>query len=161
MNAFLKKAKKTLIGNRAFYMTVLGILVPMVIQNGITNFVSLLDNLMVGALGDAEMSGVAIANQLVFVFNLCIFGGLSGAGIYTAQFFGAGDIKGVRDTFRIKIMLSAVLLTVVSMITVILAVRYINRLQAEKPFKEKEENRSHLLQVADELKAAQNGKESE
>ena len=53
MNAFLKKAKKTLIGNRAFYMTVLGILVPMVIQNGITNFVSLLDNLMVGALGDA------------------------------------------------------------------------------------------------------------
>lgn len=119
MNSFLKKAKKTLIGNRAFYMTVLGILVPMVIQNGITNFVSLLDNLMVGALGDAEMSGVAIANQLVFVFNLCIFGGLSGAGIYTAQFFGAGDIKGVRDTFRIKIMLSTVLLTVACTIFVV------------------------------------------
>lgn len=112
MNAFLKKAKRTLIGSRAFYITVLGILVPMVIQNGITNFVSLLDNLMVGALGDTEMSGVAIANQLVFVFNLCIFGGLSGAGIYGAQFYGAGDIKGLRDTFRIKLMMSTVLLTV-------------------------------------------------
>ena len=112
MNSFLKKAKKTLIGSRAFYATVLGLVVPMVIQNGITNFVSLLDNLMVGALGDAEMSGVAIANQLVFVFNLCIFGGLSGAGIYGAQFYGAGDIKGLRDTFRIKLMMSVVLLTV-------------------------------------------------
>lgn len=112
MNSFLKKAKKTLIGSRAFYATVLGLVVPMIIQNGITNFVSLLDNLMVGALGDAEMSGVAIANQLVFVFNLCIFGGLSGAGIYGAQFYGAGDIKGLRDTFRIKLMMSVVLLTV-------------------------------------------------
>lgn len=107
---FLKKARRTLIGNRAFYATVLTILVPMVIQNGITNFVSLLDNLMVGALGDAEMSGVAIANQLIFVFNLCIFGGLSGAGIYGAQFYGAGDIKGLRDSFRIKLMMSFVLL---------------------------------------------------
>ena len=112
MGSFLKKARRTLIGSRAFYATVLSILVPMVIQNGITNFVSLLDNLMVGALGDAEMSGVAIANQLVFVFNLCIFGGLAGAGIYGAQFYGAGDMKGLRDTFRIKIMMSFVLLAV-------------------------------------------------
>lgn len=112
MDAFLKKARRTLIGDRRFYATVLAILVPMIIQNGITNFVSLLDNLMVGSLGDAEMSGVAIANQLVFIFNLCIFGGLSGAGIYGAQFYGAGDIKGLRDSFRIKIMMSVVLLAV-------------------------------------------------
>jgi len=112
MQSFLKKARHTLIGDRKFYATALAILVPMIIQNGITNFVSLLDNLMVGALGDAEMSGVAIANQLVFVFNLCIFGGLSGAGIYGAQFYGAGDIKGLRDSFRIKIMMSVCLLTV-------------------------------------------------
>ena len=110
MSAFLKKARRTLIGDRQFYGTVLAILVPMIIQNGITNFVSLLDNLMVGTLGDAEMSGVAIANQLIFIFNLCIFGGLSGAGIYGAQFYGAGDIKGLRDSFRIKIMMSVVLL---------------------------------------------------
>ena len=118
MNSFLKKARRTLIGSRAFYATVLSIVVPMVIQNGISNFVNLLDNLMVGALGDAEMSGVAIANQLVFVFNLCIFGGLSGAGIYGAQFFGAGDIKGLRDTFRIKLMMSAGLLAAATVIFV-------------------------------------------
>jgi len=58
------------------------------------------------------MSGVAIANQLVFVFNLAVFGGLAGPGIFGAQFYGAGDIKGLRDTFRIKLIESAALLAI-------------------------------------------------
>ena len=77
-------------------------MVPVLVQNVITNFVSLLDNIMVGAIGTEPMSGVAIVNQLLFVFNLCIFGGLSGAGIFTAQYFGSGDQDGVRYTIRIK-----------------------------------------------------------
>ncbi len=112
MQKFLRRAKNTLIGDKAFYRAVLTIIIPVIIQNGISNFVNLLDNLMVGALGNAEMSGVAIANQLVFVFNLCVFGGLSGAGIFGAQFYGAGDIAGLRNTFRIKLMQAAMLLAV-------------------------------------------------
>ena len=98
---------KKFIGDRAFYKMVLVIAVPMVIQNGITNFVSLLDNIMVGQLGTEPMSGVAIGNQLIFVFNLCIFGGISGAGIFCAQFFGSGNHDGVRQTFRFKMMVCA------------------------------------------------------
>ena len=82
MKQFLKK----FIGDKKFYRTVLLIAVPIMIQNGITNFVSLLDNIMVGQVGTNQMSGVAIANQLIFVYNLCIFGGMSGAGIFGAQF---------------------------------------------------------------------------
>lgn len=93
-----------LIGDRNFYKKTLALAIPVVIQNGITNFVSLLDNLMVGSVGEEQMSGVAISNQLIFVFNLCIFGAISGAGIFTAQFHGNGDTKGVRETFRFKMM---------------------------------------------------------
>ena len=74
-----KKFKATFIGDRAFYRSLMVLLVPMVIQQGITNFVSLLDNVMVGRLGTESMSGVAIVNQLLFVFNLTVFGGLAGA----------------------------------------------------------------------------------
>ncbi len=84
---------------------VLAVAVPIMIQNGITNFVNLLDNIMVGQIGTEQMSGVAIVNQLMFVFNICIFGGVSGAGIFTAQYHGCGDHKGVRDTFRIKLLI--------------------------------------------------------
>ena len=92
--------RKKYIGNAAFYKMALAVAIPIMIQNGITNFVSLLDNIMVGQVGTEQMSGVAIANQLVFIFNLCIFGAVAGAGILSAQFYGSGNAEGVRDTFR-------------------------------------------------------------
>ncbi|MBQ8159800.1 MAG: MATE family efflux transporter [Clostridia bacterium] len=107
--------RRRLIGDRVFYRKVLTVVMPMIIQNGITNFVSLLDNLMVGSLGTEQMSGVAIVNQLLFVFNLCIFGGLSGAGIFTSQFYGKKDQEGVRDTFRYKALLG-IFLTLAALI---------------------------------------------
>ena len=99
-----KTLKKRFIGDKRFYLMVLAIAVPIMIQNGITNFVSLLDNIMVGQIGTEQMSGVAIVNQLLFVFNLCIFGAVSGAGIFTAQFAGSRDHEGVRHTFRFEIL---------------------------------------------------------
>ena len=82
---------KRYIGDRAFYRRIAGVAVPIVIQNTITNFVSLLDNIMVGQTSTVQMSGVAIVNQLMFIFNLCIFGAMAGAGICTAQFHVSGD----------------------------------------------------------------------
>lgn len=78
---------------------------PVLLQNIVTTLVNLLDNIMVGQVGTEPMSGVAIANQLIFIFNLCIFGGLSGAGIYTAQFYGKNDNQGVTNTIRIKLVI--------------------------------------------------------
>ena len=101
--------KRRFIGTKDFYIYVLGIAVPMIVQNAITNFVSFLDNIMVGQIGTEQMSGVAIANQLIFVFNLCIFGGVSGAGIFGTQFFGKGDYEGQKYTFRFKIYICLIL----------------------------------------------------
>lgn len=102
----LDKFKKKFIGDKKFYKTVMTVAVPIMIQNGITNFVSLLDNIMVGRVGTEQMSGVAIVNQLLFVYYLCIFGGLAGAGIFTAQYFGQKDDEGIRHTFRYKIWMA-------------------------------------------------------
>lgn len=95
--------------NREFYKRVLMISVPIMIQNGITNFVGMLDNIMVGQIGTNSMSAVAIVNQLMFVFNLCIFGGLAGIGIFTAQFYGRRNHDGVRNTFRLMVMVALIL----------------------------------------------------
>ena len=105
----LKNFRRKFIGDKAFYMMVLGIAVPIMIQNGITNFVNLLDNIMVGRLGTEQMSGVSIVNQLMFVYNICIFGGVSGAGIFTAQYFGQKDDEGIRYTFRFKLWITMAL----------------------------------------------------
>ncbi|EOS73513.1 MATE efflux family protein [Lachnospiraceae bacterium 10-1] len=97
------KFKNKFIGDRYFYRRVLFLAVPLIIQNAITSFVSFLDNIMVGQIGTEQMSGVAIVNQLMFVFNICIFGGVSGAGIFGTQFYGKGDYEGQKYAFRFKL----------------------------------------------------------
>ena len=110
--ASFSKIKARYFGNAAFYRMAMMVAVPIMIQNGITNFVGLLDNIMVGSVGTMQMSGVGIANQLLMVFNLTIFGAISGAGIFGAQFYGKGDTNGVRNAFRFKLMIGAFILLV-------------------------------------------------
>lgn len=98
---------KKFIGNKDFYKLVAALALPLLLQNAVSTFVNLLDNLMVGRIGTESMSGVSIVNQLLFVYNLCLFGGTGGAGIFGAQFFGRGDYNGVRHTLRFNILLCA------------------------------------------------------
>ncbi len=100
------------IGDKTFYKKVLTVAVPIVVQNGISNFVSLLDNIMIGRVGTEPMSGVGIVNQLLFVLYLAIFGALAGPGIYGAQFYGKGDHDGVRHTFRFKLYIGMSILII-------------------------------------------------
>ncbi|MBO7334967.1 MAG: MATE family efflux transporter [Lachnospiraceae bacterium] len=88
---------------------VLAVAIPIIVQNGISNFVNMLDNIMVGQVGTEQMSGVSIVNQLMFVFNLALFGAVSGPGIFTAQYVGQKNNEGVRYTIRFKLIMSVVL----------------------------------------------------
>lgn len=98
----LRTLKNRYIGDRAFYRLLAKICLPIIIQNSITNFVSMLDNIMVGRTGTDPMTGVSIANQLIFVFNILIFGAVAGPGIFTSQYHGSRDSEGVRYTMRFK-----------------------------------------------------------
>ena len=101
---------KRYIGDRAFYRRVFGVALPIIIQNAITNFVALLDNIMVGQLATAQISGVTIVNNnLMFIFNVCLFGASAGAGIFTTQFRGSGDQTGIQHTVRFKMILCGLL----------------------------------------------------
>ena len=94
------------IGNRDFYRHIAIICLPIVLQNVVTTFVSLLDNIMVGQTGTASISGVAVVGQLFFIYNVVIFGTVSGPGIFCAQFWGARDERSFRAAFRYKLILA-------------------------------------------------------
>ena len=122
---------RTFVGDRAFYRQVIAIVLPIIIQNTVTNVVSLLDNVMVGRVGTLQMSAVAIVNQLLFIFNLCIFGGLAGAGIFATQFAGAKDDEGIRHCFRIKWAISIVMLACAFVIFLVVPDKLIGMYLAE------------------------------
>ena len=97
-----------LIGTKDFYKSVFRIAIPIMIQNVVTNSVSLVNNITVGHLGTESLAGVAIANTLISIFYLCIFGAMSATGIFGAQYAGRRDYLGQRYIFRLMISLSIV-----------------------------------------------------
>ena len=114
-----KPFKERFLGNKDFYKMVLAIVLPIIVQNGISTFVNLLDNVMVGLIGTEQMSGVSVANNLFFVFNLALFGAMSGVGIFTVQYYGCGDTNGLRKTVRFKLWIG-LLITVVGIVVLTL-----------------------------------------
>ena len=112
MNESVLSFKDKYFGDKNFYKMTLTIAIPIIIQNHLTNLVSMADNIMVGQLGTNQMSGVAIINQLFFVFNLLVFGGMSGAGLFSAQYFGQKNHNGVRDVFRMKILIGIAIIAI-------------------------------------------------
>lgn len=115
----LTNAMNKYFGDKKFYKMVAGVALPIIIQNGISNFVNMLDNIMVGQVGTEQMSGVAIVNQLIFVFNLALFGAVSGPGIFTAQYVGQKNDEGVRHTVRFKLLIVLIIsaLGIVTLLT--------------------------------------------
>ena len=99
MRSFLKR----FFGDLKFYKTVASIAVPIILQQLLIASVALIDNIMVGQLGEPSINGVTIVNQLNFILMIVTFGVMGGAGIFTAQYFGAKQLDALRMSFRYKI----------------------------------------------------------
>ncbi len=98
------KSLSVYIGNRTFYRRALSIALPIMMQQLIQSMVSLIDNFMVAGLGDVAMSGVNVANQVLFVFMVFLNTICMSGGIYLTQYFGAEDPAGMQQAFRFKII---------------------------------------------------------
>ncbi len=101
-----------LFGPKDFRHHALQIILPVAIQSLITNFVNVLDNLMVGRIGTEEMTGVSVTNQLLTIFLFILSGALAAAGIFGSQFFGKRDWEGMRFVLRVKLFFGTLILAV-------------------------------------------------
>ena len=99
------------IGDRRFYKSVMIVALPIIVQNAITTFVNMLDNIMVGQTGTLPMSAVSISNQLMMVLNLLIIGTVNAASIFSAQYYGKEDYKGMKDCLHFKLYFSLFFVT--------------------------------------------------
>lgn len=106
---------RSFIGDRHFYKRLFAISLPIVLQQLLTSSLQLIDNLMVGDLGELAIGSVSVVNQLYFVIILITFGALGGAGIYTAQYFGSKEEEKLKQTFRFKLIV-ALLLVILSIV---------------------------------------------
>lgn len=113
----LSEIKHKWFGGWSFYRKMLYIALPLIIQQMIASFVNMLDNIMVGRTGTLQMSGVSVANQLMMIIMFGMFGSVSSAAIYGAQFAGKGDTEGQKYCFRYKLYIA----TIVSVLGIVVS----------------------------------------
>lgn len=103
---------KIFVRDKGFYRTLLVIAVPIALQNLVTVMVSMMDTLMIGQLGETQLSAASIANQLWFMLMVSCFGIAGGANVLLAQYWGKGDIAVIRRveaiTFKVTFALSLI-----------------------------------------------------
>ena len=92
------------IGNKQFYYKVFVIAIPLLIQQLITSFVNMLDNVWLVRQVHFAMSGVSVSNQIVTVFNLAVFGSISAAIFLEHSLLEKKDTDGVRNCLRFKLI---------------------------------------------------------
>lgn len=93
---------------KSFWKKVLWIGLPVALQNLINTILNLCDTLMISSLGENFISSVGLANKVFFVFNLLLFGIVSGCSIMASQFYGKGDSKGLSKIFGFSLLLSLI-----------------------------------------------------
>lgn len=95
---------KKYFGTKEFYKTVSSIALPIMAQQFITTFVNLIDNVMIGSIGNIALTSVTVANRYFLIVNSILFGLCGAAGIYIAQFFGAKEKRKCQEVFNINMV---------------------------------------------------------
>ena len=94
---------------RVFYTQVIQIMIPVALQQAINMGVNMMDTMMLGSFGEAQLSASSLANSFYNLFVILCMGINGGCSVLAAQYWGAGDKKMVRETFNLAIRLATVL----------------------------------------------------
>ena len=111
MNSFASSLKShkwvAFFRDREYYRRLLNIGLPIALQQFFTSSLNMIGQVMVGQMGDIALAAVALANQIFFLLSLFLFGANSGMAIFTAQFWGKGDLKNIHRVLGLALVFSS------------------------------------------------------
>src|SRR5512138_2528120 len=92
--------------DREFLRSMLALALPVAFQQLITASLNMIDVLMVGQLGETSVAALGLANQIFFLLILFLFGVSSGMAIFTAQYWGKGDVESIRRVLGLALVVA-------------------------------------------------------
>ena len=107
---------KKILKDKAFITTMLTLALPITFQNLVTSSLNLVDNLMIGRLGEEAIASVGLANQYFFIFTLCLSGINAGASVFMSQYWGKKDVKSIKKVLGLDISIGKIIALIVVII---------------------------------------------
>lgn len=111
--------KKLFVKDKQFYLLVLSIALPVALQQVINLGVNLADQIIIGWFGETQISACSLANQFYFIYNVLCLGISGGACVLTAQYWGAGNNRRVKETTTLALWLAIGLSVIFSMLSLL------------------------------------------
>ncbi|QGU95791.1 MATE family efflux transporter [Clostridium bovifaecis] len=99
---------KKLFKDKEFFTTILTLVIPITLQNLISSSLNMVDNIMIGRLGENEIAAVGLVNQYFFIFMLCLSGINAGASIFMAQYWGRRDRNSIKKVLGLDLVLGTI-----------------------------------------------------
>lgn len=124
--------QRALFDDRDFWPVLIQLAVPIAVQQLVMSGLTAVDVLIVGQLGATEVAAVGLAGQVLFLLHLYFFGVGSGAAIFSAQFWGRGDVRNVRCILGLALLL-ALSGSMVFTLAAVLAPAFVLRLYSSDP----------------------------
>ena len=104
----MKAIIKETFEDKSFIRKIITIGIPIAFQGLLNTLLNLVDNMMIGSLGESSIAAVGLANKVFFVFTLLLFGIVSGSSVLTAQYFGKKDVKNIRRVLGLSLIIGLI-----------------------------------------------------
>ncbi len=104
---------------------------PVALQEMVATLVALYTVVILGRLGETQVAAAALANQVFFLLALLLFGTSSGATVFSAQFWGKGDVRSIRRVLSLILSLNLTSAAVFSLIVMSSATRVLSLLSPD------------------------------
>ncbi len=125
--------KKLYVKDKSFYKNVAAISVPIALQSLITTGVNMMDTIMIGAVGQTQLSAVSLANQFINVFHIFCMGIGMGASVLVARYYGMKDQKSLRNTVVIMVRLCLAMSALFCLLTILMPEQIMRIYTVEEP----------------------------
>ncbi len=112
--------QKLYIKDKQFYKNVASIAIPIALQGLITTGVNMMDTIMIGVVGETELSAVSLANQFINIFHIFCMGIGMGASVLVARYYGMQDKLSLKKTVTIMLRLTIILSGLFCVATILL-----------------------------------------
>ena len=105
--------------DKNFYKSVAKIAIPVALQGLITTGVNVMDTVMVGKVGETQLSAVSLANQFINIFHIFCMGIGMGASVLVARYYGMKDKPALKKTVSIMLRLCLAMSVLFSVATAV------------------------------------------